>query len=165
MTVFRDLAAEEQLVLLRALQAGPVVVSVASPGRKEETASEGFAAAAFVLDSRARYVGNVLVSSIIIALEDRVRAELPFPDYLEVVRAPGAGEAALETLRAAAALIDAHATPEDAASTKQWLLEIARVAAQAGKEDQGFLGRGGVLVNDKERAALTQVAEALGINA
>ena len=163
MTVFKDLAEDEQVVLLRALQAGPVVVSTASPGRKEETASEGFAAAAFVLDSRARYVGNVLVSSIIIALEDRVRAELPFPDHLEVVSRPGAAETALATLAAAATLIDAHATAEDAAGTKQWLLEIAQVAAQAGKEDQGFLGRGGVLINDKERAALAQVAAALGI--
>ena len=91
------------------------------------------------------------------------RAELPFPDYLEVVSAPDAADTALATLTAAAALIDAHATQEDAASTKQWLLEVAGVAAQAGKEDQGFLGRGGVLINDKERAALARVAAALGL--
>jgi hypothetical protein len=163
MTVFQDLAAEEQATLMAALFAGPVVVSAASPGRKEETASEGFEAAAYVLDSRDRLVGNVLVSSIIVALEQRVRAEQPFPDYLKAVAAPEAAATALDMLRSAAAIVDARATPDDAAGAKRWLLEIAEVAAGAGKEDQGFLGRGGVLVNDRERAALAKVAEALGI--
>jgi hypothetical protein len=35
--------------------------------------------------------------------------------------------------------------------------------ARAGKEDQGFLGRGGVLVNDAERAALASIAQTLGL--
>jgi hypothetical protein len=34
----------------------------------------------------------------------------------------------------------------------------------AGKEDQGFLGRGGVKVNDAEESALRDIAEALGIS-
>lgn len=163
MTVIGDLSEDERRVLLRALQAAPVVISAASPGRKEETASEGFAAATAILGSRERYVANALVSSIIVAIEQRIHAEQPFPDYVAAATAPDAEAQAIAALTAGAALLDARCTPEEAAGTKAWLLEIARATAEAGKEDQGFLGRGGVLVNDKERAALALVASTLGI--
>jgi hypothetical protein len=65
-------------------------------------------------------------------------------------------------LRAVAALLDAKAPPEDAAAYKAWLMRLATAVALAGKEDQGFLGRGGVKVNAAERAALEAMAEALG---
>jgi hypothetical protein len=42
-------------------------------------------------------------------------------------------------------------------------MSIARSVASAGKEDQGFLGRGGVAVNDKERQALAAIASVLGV--
>ena len=38
-----------------------------------------------------------------------------------------------------------------------------RLTAAAGKEDQGFLGRGGVEINDAERAALREIAGVLGV--
>jgi len=163
MTVYTDLDADERRTLLDALHAASVAISAASPGRKEETASEGFSAAAYILDSRAAQVANPLVSSIILFLDQAAHAEGRFPDYQQLVVAPDAGRRSLEQLRAAAALVDAQATAEEAAGYKRWLLEIATVTANAGKEDQGFLGRGGVYVNDAERAALAQVAEALGI--
>lgn len=163
MTVIGDLTDDERRVLIAALQAAPVVISAASLGRKEETASEGFAAASAILRSRDAYVANPLVSSIIVAIEQRVHAEQPFPDHVAAATAPDAEARALDALRAGAALLDARCTPDEAAGTKRWLLEIAQVTAEAGKEDQGFLGRGGVMVNDKERAALALVAEALGL--
>jgi hypothetical protein len=163
MTVIGDLTDDERTVLFAALRAAPVVISAASPGRKEETASEGYAAASAILQSRDAYVANPLVSSIIVAIEQRIHAEQPFPDHVAVATAPDAEAHALAALRAGAALLDARCTPDEAAGTKRWLLEIARVTAEAGKEDQGFLGRGGVLVNDEERAALARVAEALGV--
>jgi hypothetical protein len=163
MTVIGDLTDDERRTLMGALQAAPVVISAASPGRKEETASEGFAAASAILQSRDAFVANPFVGSIIVAIEQRIHAEQPFPDYVAAATAPDAEARALDALRAGAALLDARCTPEEAAGTKRWLLEIARVTAEAGKEDQGFLGRGGVMVNDKERAALALVADALGI--
>lgn len=163
MTVIGDLTDDERRVLMAALQAAPVVISAASPGRKEETASEGFAAASAILQSRDAFVANPFVGSIIVAIEQRIHAEQPFPDYVAAATAPDAEAHALDALRAGAALLDARCTPREATGTKHWLLEIARVTAEAGKEDQGFFGRGGVMVNDKERAALALVAEALGI--
>ena len=63
------------------------------------------------------------------------------------------------------AAVDAGATPDEASAYRAWLLGIATAVARAGKEDQGFLGRGGVLVNDAERAALAELAGLLGLEA
>jgi hypothetical protein len=165
MTVLADLAEEEQRLLLSSLEAAAVVVSTASPGRKEETASEGFAVAEYILESQAAYVANPLVSSTILEIRERARSEERFPDYLEIATAPGAREEAIHILKALVALLDGRATPEEAAGFKEWLMHIATRAAEAGKEDQGFLGRGGVMVNDAERAALAEVATLLGVSA
>ena len=162
MSVYSEYTADEQLLLRASHEAAAVAVSAASPGRKEETVSEGYAAASYVLDSRAAYVGNPLVSSVIIELEARVRADQPFPDYLKVASAPGARQWAMETLRSVVALLDAKAAHDEADGYKVWLRRIASTTAEAGKEDQGFLGRGGVQVNDAERAALQEIGEILG---
>ena len=69
----------------------------------------------------------------------------------------------MDKLAAVAALLDAKATADEAAGYKQWLLDIADVTAKAGKEDQGFLGHGGVKVNDAERQKLSDIARVLGI--
>lgn len=61
--------------------------------------------------------------------------------------------------------VDTGAMPEEAAAYKAWLLGIAAAVAAAGNEDQGFLGRGGVMVNDAERAALRELAAVLGLEA
>ena len=163
MTLYRDFTEDGQRLLRASLEAAGVVISAASPGRREETVSEGFAGAAFVLEHRADYVGNPLVSSVILAIDERVRAGEPFPDYAQVATALGAEEEALETLRSVVELIDRRATPEEAAGYKELLMRIASVVAAAGKEDQGFLGRGGVMINASERAALGQVADVLGV--
>jgi hypothetical protein len=165
MTLFADLGPDEQQVLLRSLEAAAVVISASSPGRKEETASEGFAMAEYVLDSRASHFSNPLIESVIQALVDRAKTEQSFPDYVKVASAPGAREDALAILRSAVAVLDAKATPEEASGFRTWLMGIATRVAEAGKEDQGFLGRGGVLVNDAERAALGEIAGVLGVEA
>lgn len=164
MTIYADFDSDEQRLLLRSLEAAGIVVSAASLGRKEETASEGFAVASRILESRHEHIGDPLISSVILAIEERVAAEQPFPSYERLAEAEGAKAAAMATLRDVVALLDARATTDEAAGYKRWLMELATVAAQAGKEDQGFLGRGGVLVNDAERAALGEVAAVLGID-
>ena len=165
MTVYDDYTDDEKQILMASMEAAAVAISAASPGRKEETVSEGFAAASFVLDSRANYVGNTLVSSIIFALEARVKAEEKMPNYVEVASRPDAGDWANRVLVDVVALLDAKATADEAKGYKAWLMEIATITAAAGKEDQGFLGRGGVAINDAERAAIKVVAEVLGVDA
>jgi hypothetical protein len=165
MTVLADLSADDQDVLFAGMRSAAVAVSAASPGRGEETASEGFEAAKLVLDSQPRYVDNPLVTSVIVEIGRRIAAEQPFQNYLEIAQAAGAGEQARTALRAVAALLDEHVAPDEAGGFKRWLVEIATTTAKAGKEDQGFLGMGGVMVNDAERTALKEIASILGIAA
>jgi hypothetical protein len=163
-TIYADYDPEERELLRASIQSAAVAISASSLGRKEETVSEGYAAADFVLKSQPAYVGNTLVTSVLAWVQAQIKADHVFPDYVEVASAPGALKESMIVLRRAAALLDAKATPEEAAGYKGWLVDIARAVAEAGKEDQGFLGRGGVMVNDAERAALQGVAEALGLD-
>jgi hypothetical protein len=165
MTIYADYTAAEQRQLRAGLQAAAVAISAASPGRSEETVSEGFAAARVILESGDDYVANTLVTSMIREVERRLKTEQPFPDYLEAAQAEGAHDAASAALRAVAALVDEKASPDEAAGYKDWLLRIARATAEAGMEDQGFLGRGGVQVNAMEQTALREIEMALGVEA
>lgn len=163
MTIYGDLSAEEQQLLFASLDAAGIAVSAASLGRKEETASEGIAVATLILDSRSTYVSNPLISSVILELETRATARQDFPDFVQLAEAEGAEQKALGILSDVVALLDAKATPQEAAEYKRWLMQLATATAEAGKEDQGFLGRGGVVVNDAERAALERIREVLGV--
>jgi hypothetical protein len=162
MSIFADYTPDEQRVLLRAINAAAVLVSAASPSSGADTASEGFASAEYVLASLEAYIGNTLVSSVIVALRDRVADEVAFPDYVKVARSTDAADQARDALVAVAGLLDARATPDEAAGYKDWLLGVARASAEASLEDKGFLGFGGTPVNEAERAAVAEVARLLG---
>ncbi|HSM33772.1 MAG TPA: hypothetical protein VK987_06750 [Anaerolineae bacterium] len=163
MSIYADYTADEQQQLRAGLQAAAVAVSAASPGRPEETVSEGFAAARVILESGPDYVANTLVTSMIREVERRLKTEQPFPDYVEVATADGAHEAAIAALHAVSELLDRKASPGEAAGYKEWLLRVARATAEAGMEDQGFLGRGGVQINAAEQGALREIEIALGV--
>jgi hypothetical protein len=162
MSLYADYEPDQQRVLVRAISAAAVLVTTASPGSGADTVSEGFAAAEYVLGSLQANIGNTLVSSVILAIRDRLAAEEPFPDYAQVAAAPDAADQARAALTACAALLDARTTPEEAAGYKDWLVGVAQASAQGATEDRGFLGRGGVQVNDAERAAMGEVARLLG---
>lgn len=165
MTIYADYTADEQQLLRDSLLAAAVAISAVSLGRKEETVSEGFAAASFILGSGPDHVRDTLATSMIEELKRRASEDQVFPDYVKVASAQGALESAMTTLRAVAKLLDAKATPDEAADYKRWLLGIARTTAQAGKEHQGFLGTGGVLVDDAEREAYAAIGEVLSLEA
>lgn len=162
MSILSAYSPEEQMLLMEGPRLGAIVVSAASLGRKAETASEGYAAAKYVFESRGDYVGNALVSSIQYELEKRAHSDEKFADYVELASAPGAKDAELARLRLLADLLASKVDPDDAAGYKQWVVHAAVLASEAGKEGGGFLGRGAVQVNDAERAALAEVSAALG---
>ncbi len=163
MTVLSDYTEEEQELIRRAVASAAIAVSASSLGRPEETVSEGFAAADLVLKSQPNFVGNTLVTSLLVGVQEDLKTGHVFPNYVDDASAPGAYDESMIVLGRVARLLDEKALPDEAAGYKGWLLDIARAVAEAGKEDQGFLGRGGVMVNDAERAALDAVAEALGV--
>jgi hypothetical protein len=71
-------------------------------------------------------------------------------------------DAAAEILRRTAELLTRKSTTEETAEVKEWLVKVAQASAEAAKEG-GFLGFGGTLVSDQEKAALATVNSALGL--
>lgn len=69
---------------------------------------------------------------------------------------------ALSALQAAASVANAGTDAGDAQEYRQWVHDIATAAAEAAKEGD-FMGIGGVRVNDAEKAALADIADALGL--
>jgi hypothetical protein len=163
MSVFSDYTAEGQQLLLNSLEAAGIAISTASLESSAETASEGFAAASYVLNSRERYLDNTLVGSVQYELAHRAETGHAFPDYVDLATRPGANEWAYETLKNLAILLENKSTRTEAAGYKDWLLNIAAATTQAGKEDPGFLGWGSVWVNDAEVAAMKKIAATLGV--
>ena len=58
MTLLGDFDPDDRRLLAQALEAAAVLISTSSLGRKEETASEGFAMAAYVLDSAPDHIAH-----------------------------------------------------------------------------------------------------------
>jgi hypothetical protein len=73
-------------------------------------------------------------------------------------------DAAAEILRRTSELLARKATPEEANEVRVWLAKVAQATAEAAKEG-GFLGFGGTLVSDQEKAALATVNSTLGLSA
>ena len=71
--------------------------------------------------------------------------------------------AALDRVKAAADLVALKATAAEADAYRKLLVSVAHKAANAAKEG-GFLGIGGVRVSDKERAFISEVSKAAGID-
>lgn len=163
MTALSEFSADEQRLLMEGPRLGAVVVSAASLGQKRETASEGLAAAEYILNSRGDYLDNALVSSILFAIEKRADSGAKFADFSELASAPGAKDAALARLQQLAELLDNKVDPGEAAGYKQWVINTAARTSEAGAEGGGFFSRGKIMVNDAEKEALAQVSAALGV--
>jgi hypothetical protein len=71
------------------------------------------------------------------------------------------GAAATDQLKAAMAILEAKATPEEADSYKRFVMTVAQAVAAAHKEG-GVLGIGGKPVSDAENRALDEISIALG---
>jgi len=128
-TVLADYTEAEQELLRHAIASAAIAVSAASLGRKEETVSEGFAAADLILKSQPRYVGNTLVTSILVEFQEDLKTGLAFPNYLEEASAPGAFDESLIVLGRVVALLDAKSDAAEAEGYKRWLLEVAEAVA------------------------------------
>jgi hypothetical protein len=59
-------------------------------------------------------------------------------------------------------ILDAKATPEEAAAFRKWLLDVAQATADAAKEG-GFLGIGAVRVSEGEQSMLDRLRSTLGV--
>ena len=161
MTILSDYSSEERVLLLQGPRLGAIVVSAASPGRAAETASEGFAAIQYAMSPHPEFLGNTLIGSILYELDQLMKSEWQFADYSKLAVAPDAKDHALDKLGQIADLLDNKSDPAEAHGYKRWVVNAASAASEAGKEGGNWLGRGAVMVNDAERAALAQISAVL----
>jgi hypothetical protein len=151
-------SAEEIALLAKApVQVGGVIMA-ASPSSGAGSAQEIAALAQAASEAVQAAPPNSLLSSLsqeVRQITRQIQAGEGLADLQQT------GTAGLETCRQVASLVDAKASPQDAAAYKAMLLDVANKVASAAKEG-GFLGIGGKQVSDAEQQALTAIGQALG---
>jgi hypothetical protein len=157
MSTKADYTMEEWELLLKAPVMAAMAVVAASPSGPIGLLQEMFAVGKGFL-ARAEETANPLIAAVVADVKAGGRPSMPAerPRDLSAVKAQALGAS-----RAVAALLDRKA-PGEAEGFKRWVLATARHAAEAAREG-GFLGMGGVQVSDAEKAALAEVAGALGV--
>jgi hypothetical protein len=154
-----DFTPEEWKAIANAPLSATLAISIADPSNPVGLIQESFAAGQSVLEAAKGADALGVIKSIAEDLQARsVKPELPHFENAEAAKSYVFGQ-----LRQATAAVDAKA-PAEAAGYRQWLYDTAKRAAAAAKEG-GFLGIGGVAVSEQEQAALSELAELLGVAA
>jgi hypothetical protein len=159
MTTKADYTADEWNLLMNAPGMAAMAVVAASPSGPIGVIKEMFAVGKGFQEAGGQGATNALISALVADVKAGSRPTLPAerPQGMQEVK-----DHALRALRDVSALLARKASPAEAEEFKRWLVAMARRAAEASKEG-GVLGFGGVQVSDAEKAALTDVASALGI--
>lgn len=121
--------------------------------QKGGTIRESMAMAKVYAEAKRERAGDDLLAEIVSQAPQVDAREF---DSVEKLRTEG-----VERIRNAVALVESKGGAEDAEAYREFSIRVAERAAEADKSG-GFLGIGGERVSDSERAALEQVASALG---
>ena len=158
-----DFTDEEWNLLLKTPAIAGIVVVTAAPSGPIGVFKELQTMGKWILDAGTKASPGSLVSALVEDIRAIAERKRPAPPD-EKIPPDQFRPRALETLRRATALLPAKATPAEIEEWKQWTLDVAANLAKAAKEGTVF-GFGGTLVSDAERAALRDIAEALGTTA
>lgn len=143
-----------------------MAVTAADPSGLIGVLKESMATGRNLLAARSDPESNELVRAVatdFATSEGRRVAREGLKKTLQGSKAGDVAARSMAELREVVSLVDQKA-PGDAAGFKTWLHHIAVGAAEAANEG-GFLGFGGVQVSDAEKATLTELSTALGIQA
>jgi hypothetical protein len=153
MTTKADFNAEEwERVLQGPAIAGLIVVSAQRGG----TIRESMEMAKEYREAREQHAGNDLLGEIV--------SSPPTLDARQFESAEQLRSEGTQRIGDAVALLGTKASPEDVDAYKSFVLAVAERAAEATKSG-GVLGIGGERVSEAERAALDEIAAALGTSA
>jgi hypothetical protein len=159
MSTKADFNADEWDLLRTAPMMSAIMVVSASPNGPIGLLKESAAAGKMILEA-AESANTPLLRSLAGDMKSSFSvAKVPpgaSPDAVQ--------SAATEILRRTSELLENKAAPEETTETKQWLVQIAQKTAEAAKEG-GFLGFGGTLVSNEEKAAIARVNSSLGLAA
>ncbi len=151
---------EEWKTLLEASMMSGLAVTAAEPSGILGVLKESFAASRALIEGKSD--SDELVKAIeadFETSEGRTFAKDGFREKLGSAKAAELKAKCLETLKQAAAILEAKA-PDDAPAVKKWFYHISEKVADADAEG-GFLGFGGTRVTDAEKAALAEISGAL----
>ena len=159
MTTKEAFTDEEWTRLERAPFVAGMAISLADPGGPIEAVKESIASLKTVQEAAQSGGRGELVDSVAkSALEKAQHRKNPLGDFKP--RGAMAGEEILTELREVNTLVGEKATPEDAKSYREWLLDSAKHTADAAKEG-GFLGFKAEQVSEGEQKMLDKLGEAL----
>ena len=148
--------------LLSSPMVAGMAITAADPGGVWGLLKEGMSGGWALIEARQDAQANQLVRAVaedFATSEGRSSARAALQAHFTGTTFSVLKDTALAELTSVAHIVDAKA-PEDAVAFKSWLQAVAQKAAEAGKEG-GFLGFGGVMVSDAEKATLADISAAL----
>ena len=162
-----DFTPDEWKLLLQSPIVAGVAISAADPSGLIGLMKESMASARALIQAETDPNADALVKAVASDFETsagRGLAQDGVKAAISGAKAPAdIVSKALDSLKAASALLDAKGGP-DAAPFKTWLAGVAKSVAEAAPEG-GFLGFGGTQVSEAEKATVAHIAEALGLPA
>jgi hypothetical protein len=136
-----------------------VLVMTASPSGPIGLVQESAAVGRMIMEA-----ANTAQTPLLKSLAEDMKSSMSIAKVPPKASPAAVQEAATEILRRTSELLGTKATPDEATEVRQWLKKVAQATAEAAKEG-GFLGFGGTLVSEEEKAAIAKVNSTLGIAA
>jgi len=161
MTTKADYTSEEWEQLLEGPMSVTMYITIVSPG-VFGSIKEAMSVAKNIA-KQSQESNTELLGALLADFQDKESAKLAQPEF-ESKDPVSIKKEVLDELGAVVSILDTKATSEEAAEVKAWLYQVSVDVANASKEG-GFLGIGAVRVSDSEKAALDDIAGALGVDA
>ena len=159
MSTKADFSADEWDLLRTSPMMAGLLVIAASPSGPIGLVQESAAMGRMILEA-----ANTAQTPLLKSLADDTKSTMSFTKTPMGATPAAIQQAATEILRRTSELLGTKATPEEATEVKQWLTKVAQATAEAAREG-GFLGFGGTLVSEEEKAAIATVSSTLGLAA
>jgi len=153
---------DEWKTLLESVMAAGLAVTAAEPHGIWGLLQESFASGKMLAKAKMDTGTNPLVKAVVddfATSEGRSTSRDGLQEQLSGKKPAELKTACIEILGKVDGILSAKA-PADAAAFKTWLRQISQSVAEAATEG-GFLGIGGVLVSDAEKATLAEISSAL----
>ena len=153
---------DEWKTLLESVMAAGLAVTAAEPHGIWGLLQESFASGKMLAKAKMDTGTNPLVKAVVedfATSEGRSTSRDGLQEQLSGKKPAELKTACIEILGKVGGILSAKA-PTDAAAFKTWLRQISQSVAEAATEG-GFLGIGGVLVSDAEKATLAEISSAL----
>ena len=157
MTTKADFSDEDWVRIVRAPFVAGMALTLADPGGPIEAAKESMASIKSATNPPSR---EQLLSEVALDIQSQVQQHHnPVKGYRPTGGTPP-GDQVLQELRDVRAIVNEHATPEEAAAFGNWLVSTAEAAANAAKEG-GFMGFKAELVSEREKDMIEKVRAAV----